>query len=211
MRRIYEHQFDWVLAEALYDDGYSVSDVARELGVSPNAVAMAVRLDEAGRRAAVLGEKDACECGRPKLRWSLRCKKCFEREAADSANARVVGPDAEGLFWLECRCSSCKEWLIWTDFYKGHRVAPARGGRKTRCKVCDNAARREYRDRAKIPCAVCGKPRLPGKEKKRTDRPSQPHPFCRDCWSHSDDPRVVLARSEAAKQAARTLRRRATA
>lgn len=199
-------QFDWSLAEALYDDGYTISEISRAVGATNLAVARVVRLseEERRRRARTRDNHDQCACGRRKIAWSEMCEKCFRHQRQEAAYTRIVGPDEDGFFWLESRCSKCGEWKIWTDFPTGQR-APARGWRKTRCRACDNAARKAYRDRHKIPCTVCGGPMLPANDRGRR---GAGHPFCRECWQHSDDPRVVVEREDAARRSAQKLRAR---
>ena len=63
-------------------------------------------------------------------------------------------------------CVICKRWLPDSEFAH-HPRNKARRFHHRQCRECGTKARQDYRERHKIPCEKCGKPRLPHSEKRR--------------------------------------------
>lgn len=199
----YERRFDWDLAIAMVDDGHPKSVVAKHFGVTGGAVARVMlpedvrRVDDL-RRAETM--RDLCACGRKKTRRERRCHHCVRMERVEnSTSIRVVGPCEDGLFWPELRCGKCREWKWSTAFgIERQRNEMSRGGRRRWCKACETKLRQDYRKRHKVPCDLCGKPRLSDAEKLPGLKRARAHrlwPFCRECLYHSDAPEAVAARA----------------
>lgn len=192
-------RFDWDAALALLDEGYTVSAVARHFGVTSGAV-YRITLPEEERKlfkAAAIYEvqHDLCECGRAKLVWSAHCARCVRFH---QTGARLTDPDESGLVWLELWCGGCGKWLPNTAFCRS-KNNPGRGSRRERCRSCDTAERRAYRERTKVACEICGGKRLADREKlphlrRGRKRERKLWPFCGECLRRSRDPRAVAAR-----------------
>lgn len=204
-----QRKFDWDRAVALFDDGWTVVDIAAEMEVSPTAVWRIIDPDlmermNARARAVAKGGIACDNCGRPRssnptqIRRAreagklLLCKPCRDIEAVTSV--RLVR-DEDGLWWPQLRCRDCREWKWMTDFTRGKQAG--RFFRKGTCRSCDTAARRKHRNRTKVPCVICGKLRLSDNEKVghlKRGKAVRLWPFCQRCLHHSDDPRAVRAR-----------------
>lgn len=205
----YARRFDWDQALAMYDDGFTIAEVASEMGVTNNAIWRIVHHTKEERRIlnAARGQryKDYCECGRKKARKSTHCDRCAPYHATTTLRV-VLCSDA--LFWPQLWCSSCKEWKWVPEFTRSVRRAVGRMGRRRTCRACDTRIRREYRNRTKVPCDICGEPRLSDAEKTpglRRGEQQRLWPFCNECLLHSDDPRAVEARVAVRKLADETL------
>lgn len=77
-----------------------------------------------------------------------RCRACFIENATST-----VRPDT-------LKCGTCQRWLPDAAFSHSKNTSRLRRGRRQRCTQCDTAARRDYRERHKIPCTYCGTPVL---------------------------------------------------
>jgi hypothetical protein len=142
--RVYRRKFDHAEAQRRVAAGESQSAVARALGVTPVAVARVVNTAVRERMDAsrtAWGRKARCpDCGaqttRTRRTVSHRCTECAARARATSVRG------------TELRCSVCGEWKPEEEFYLGKgKALIARRGRRHDCRACNNAARREYRNR----------------------------------------------------------------
>lgn len=133
--------FDWDQAKRLRDAGFTVSEIADQLGVATMSVYRS--LDPVLRERIATRQRNrrawigACiDCGGPASiakasGGSSRNGRC--RECANKAAAVSVRPDT-------LRCSGCRYWLPDDDF--PHAVAlKARRGRHAMCRPCQNVAR----------------------------------------------------------------------
>lgn len=170
--RVYQRKFDHDEAIVRYAAGESPGSLAREYGVSEQAVRRVVvpgvrnQMDVRSRAWIMSG---VCQdCGKTGIaRQSPRCKDCAELARAPSVRAD------------ELLCSKCRRWLPDDRFHKQKGKRPARRGRKHYCKDCDHASRRDYRDRHKVPCSNCGQPTSPAGDK--TSRRSDGSQLCLPC------------------------------
>lgn len=183
--RVYERKFDWDEARARHAAGESYKELAREFGVSTTAVqrvcddALRARMDAASRAWIAAG--NCPECGAPATRagGQRRCRDCAMRRLATSVRHDAI------------LCFGCRLWKADEDFpFDRHPSHRARRQRHSYCRVCQTAARREYRERRKVPCAVCGAPALPPNEKKTN---GAPYPRCRPCYLARRTPEQVAA------------------
>lgn len=80
---------------------------------------------------------------------------------------------ADGL--LEIRCRVCKQWKGASEFPSDRKSS--RGYHRD-CRECGKNLRQSHRDRRKVPCVRCGKPRTHPR-----DAGSQRDTgLCRACW-----------------------------
>ena len=175
--RVYQRKFDHEQAKRRYAAGERIADLAREYGVSPAAVVFAVDARAAARNRNAVAEYHrrgnpsqywACpECG-ARARKGHHCRACFDASrCGDAVNERG-----------ELLCLRCREYKPVSEF--SFRAESARRGfRIPRCRACETRARQNYRERHKVPCAICGAPALPPNEK----RPNgTDYPRCRPCF-----------------------------
>jgi Helix-turn-helix domain of resolvase len=135
--RVYSRRFDWEEAERLREDGQSVAAIARQFGVTPEAVALATdpsrraRARERKRRWAI-GRASCVDCGGPVYPRAdaHRCAACAARAAAKVR---------EGEAW----CPDCGEWRPLGDF----RSANNARGVVHYCRAHETARRKAWRDR----------------------------------------------------------------
>lgn len=179
--RIYQRKFDHDEARIRHAAGESLSALAREYGVTQAAVK---RIVDAEHRAAMDSRIQrwmmggVCrDCGKQGVsRQKARCKKCASQAAATS-----VRP---GELW----CSRCQQWLPDESFPHGDKTK-ARRGRHQYCRQCNTAARRQYREKVKVPCERCGRPCLPPSEKGHNKSDSG---LCRDCYWEGGGHKMAL-------------------
>jgi hypothetical protein len=155
--RVYERKFDWDEASRLYNQGVSLVEIGRRLGVSYTAV----------RRIVVPGVKEVHDahalarsaapvpciegCGRTctKIAAIYHSGRCVECAAIRQATTAREG---------ELQCYVCREWKPDEDFPHNKSEKFGRRQRHTVCRPCGTIARREYRNRNKVPCADgCGR------------------------------------------------------
>lgn len=146
--RVYPRKFDHELAIARYHEGVPVKRIADEMGVTDGAVWRVVdprirkRMSEAMRlRFAALCD----DCGGPCTHnWSSKhqrhdrvvCNRCAGiRRREDTLLSRL---NDEG----DIRCARCEQHQPVTEYRMD-----AAGFPKGRCRSCETAARRAYRQR----------------------------------------------------------------
>lgn len=160
--------------------GLSVAEIARRMGVTYMSVARVcdarIRATFDARHAEWQRGGVCVDCGGPCSRNSTRgvqrCRSCAA--AARTLNVR------DG----ELRCERCKEWKPDADFPKGAKAH--RRHRHSLCRSCNTTARREYRDRVKVPCVECGAPCLPANESRAATG------LCRPCYIASVSKRQAV-------------------
>lgn len=142
--RTYLRKFDWDEARRRHASGESKSALAREYGVSVQAVRLAVDPEEYERsrqRTVEWHRQSSCpDCGKPTTRTrkgeDRRCEACAHLALASSVREH------------ELRCFSCKKWLPDDSFpfarSKKHR---ARRYRHRQCRSCLTIARQDHRRR----------------------------------------------------------------
>ncbi len=142
--RIYQRKFDHGQAKRRYEAGESVAEMAREYGVSENAV---YRVVSPGTRAAYdrfyasLKGKGRCDrCGEPmnqgsRYAGSRQCQKCCDDDRATSVRPGVL------------LCFGCREWRPDEEFPRNRSTTVRRRGRHASCRACSTAQRRDYRQR----------------------------------------------------------------
>lgn len=141
-QRVYERRFDHDEALRRKTAGESVASLAREYGVTENAVWQAISpaTKESNRRAmAALRARGRCErCGGWKngATKAKHCKRC-------SADLRITTATETTL-----QCISCKEFKPDNDFPFSRSVAEFRRGRHTECRVCQTISRRKRRHKS---------------------------------------------------------------
>lgn len=177
MPRVYTRKFDWDAARARHAAGESIAALAAEFGVTKQAIRFAVITGELDRQRAysrAWQTRGRCDdCGGPmnnlsRSNGSRRCLSC-------AAKARTTSVRAHELL-----CQSCKKWKPDADFPRSrHKRVVYRRSRHRYCRACCTVARREYRDRNKVPCVGCGKPALPPNEKRTS---GHHEPRCRECF-----------------------------
>lgn len=146
-------KFDWNKARELRASGMTYAAIGRVLGVTDRAVRLACD-DNARARQALITRKwqrgGVCEdCGtqisRNATNPAKRCVRCAGLAAA--VNVRES----------ELRCVTCREWKPDDMFPRSRAGAVSHRGRHDQCRACQTVARREYRNRNKVPCANgCG-------------------------------------------------------
>jgi hypothetical protein len=178
MARVYERKFDWDEAKQRRLAGASVRELAAEYGVSTSMVYYATNARAYARMrsyGAVWQRDGTCvDCGATCTRRAeTRCVECATRLRATS-----VRPS-------ELRCQTCRKWKPDKEFSRG--VRRSRRGRHQNCRSCSTRLRQDYRDRHKIPCSNCGKPRLPKSEKNAGAKRAhlQDSGLCLDCFRES--------------------------
>lgn len=158
MPRVYERLFDYEEARLRRANGESVANLADEYGVTKNAI---YRATTPGRIAWEVEYHrrwriTVCSvCGGPATKrhgFEPRCIDCFA-----IANSVTVGDG-------ELRCNTCHEWKP-DSAYPWNSAGPKhRRGRHQTCRTCHTELKRRQRERLKVPCVRCGKPRLPKSE-----------------------------------------------
>jgi helix-turn-helix resolvase-like protein len=140
MTRVYTRKFSWEEAGELHSAGMSMSEIARRLGVSRNAVRNAVNPEayarERARHAQWVRNGQCPDCGAKASKpvgkgRHGRCKACAYTRLSYVHDGQA-------------RCVTCKEWKPLEDF--GRRRSGYRGVRNE-CKACGNAYRRASRAR----------------------------------------------------------------
>lgn len=187
--RVYVRKFDHDEARARYAAGETIRALADGYGVTWNAVQRVVKPEsyaahlEASRR----WRTGTCEmCSGPAQRLVTGKKQhntdgrvlCVTCRAKTRRKQIRLGADGEILV----ECWSCRTWKPVTEF--GPRVTrrlinDKALGRTACCRACETAARRDYRERHKVPCERCGQPCLPPSEK--GNRASH-RALCRSCY-----------------------------
>lgn len=171
MPRVYAHRFDHDVARARRAAGETYASIARDLGVSPTAVAYAcdpVQRERSAKRLAEWVRSGSCpDCGAPCTnRKGTRCQAC-----ATAARATSV---RDG----ELYCSACDTWKPDDAFphSRAERVR-VRRGRHTMCRACLTEQKRDWRARNKVPCSHgCGR-MVDGKNRPNPNKP----PECHSC------------------------------
>ena len=171
-------RFDHDEARRLYRSGkVSKGWLAQKFGVSFAAIDRVVNPARANQMAArnALAQRSICAtCGAPcsfnRYRRDVpRCLACWNKEQTTSVR--------EDALW----CSTCQEWK-WDTAFPWDQRRPGRRGRHEQCTECGTKARRAYRERCKVTCARCGKPRLPAGEKNGKYRGHRDTGLCQDCY-----------------------------
>jgi hypothetical protein len=174
---VYVRKFDWDEARRRHAAGETLAEIARDLGVTPNAVRFAVN-DRARIRAELRASAwqmlGACpDCGARASRNGTdgqhRCTACAAKLKATSVRDR------------ELQCMRCREWKHDNEF-PFSRAEPQRRGRHKQCRPCQTEAKRAYRERRKVPCRQCGQPCLPAGEKGARRKDTG---LCHSCWQAS--------------------------
>jgi predicted RNA-binding Zn-ribbon protein involved in translation (DUF1610 family) len=136
-RRQYVRAFDYEEARRRHANGESVSDLAREYGVSSDRVRQVV-FPEVGRRA---DERKAAyryvcpDCGeRIATRKNARCRPCSVVRMRVSVREDTL------------QCVTCQQWKPDEDF-PSNRSEEHRRGRHTSCRSCQTINKRAYRKR----------------------------------------------------------------
>lgn len=156
-------KFDHDEARRLRAEGLFYREIAERFGVSTQAVLRAcdprvrARMDMASAERHRRNRKP-CKGGCGRLVWMHMtgrnptgyCIQCLDT----STSVRET----------TLRCSECGEWKPDAEFGWAGRNK-ARRFRHAYCKPCQAPTRQAYRERHKIPCVKCGKPRLPANEK----------------------------------------------
>jgi hypothetical protein len=147
-------KFDHTEARRRYRAGESGPALAREYGVTPQAIYFAVSARVRAAQSASQWKRlrSVCsDCGQPcsfnrYIQERPRCRACFV--IAQTTNVR---DDA-------LRCGTCREWKWDTAFpYSRAKRCEHRRGRHAQCRECCTKLRRAYRERNKVPCSHgCG-------------------------------------------------------
>lgn len=165
--RVYTRKFDHEEAKRRYEAGESPAALAREYGVTINAVRRVVIPGERARMAATALEHhrrkgnpsqywDCPDCG-ARARKGHRCRACYLIARYEERPQPI---DAVGRVY----CYRCRAYRPADEFSFDPRW-PKRGFRREVCRACDSARRQDYRERHKLPCVGCGRPALPPNEK----------------------------------------------
>jgi hypothetical protein len=171
--RVYRRKFDHEQAQIRHAAGETVTALAREYGVSFQAVKRVVdlrtraRMAEQTRRYLMSGV--CVDCGKEGVSiHGPRCRACASQLKANSVRADTL------------RCTTCRRWLPDSDF-------PRRGANKARrqrhkqCRECNTVARRAYREKHKAACeGGCGR-MVEGGGRAHRGNPDRPY-LCRQCW-----------------------------
>lgn len=168
---------DYDEVRRLHTGGASVAELAERFGVSAHPIRCAVnegfRLRQNAKRKRLSEQKRRpCLGGCGTLVWmhqhgrSGLCIRCLAL-----ATATTVREDT-------LRCSRCHEWKPDEAFPRRSRTV-ARRGRASLCTPCGTIERQALRERRKIPCDRCGKPRLPAGEKGARENDTG---LCLDCY-----------------------------
>lgn len=177
--RVYPHRFDHDLARRMRAEGATLKAIAEVMGVTPAAVKHAC--DEEERRRSIARrlewmQQAACpECGAQTTRTTVggdsRCRACSTKAMATSVR--------DG----ELRCVTCQEWKPDHGFPRNRaKKGTLRRGRHTSCRACQTKARQAYRERHKVPCDRCGKPRLSGVGGGRGSHDGGKTGLCKACY-----------------------------
>ncbi len=211
--RVYVRRFDHEEAAVRHAAGESIRALARDYGVTVNAVRCVVIPGEKARQNvyAKRWRTGTCErCSGPAMRLipgkkehnpdgRVLCQRCRSREM----RKRLRVDPATRTYKLEC--GRCKQWKPVDEFGARVRKALADGrAPKYVCTACATAARTAYRHRHRVPCDRCGKPCLSpgekGSRRVRTDRN-----MCLSCYRESELPeqRQRAVQASAAARSAR--------
>lgn len=152
-------RLDAAVARWWADPNLTQSQLARELGVTPKAVANAIMVRDprrgpahnARRRRMAQRRKVPCSAGCGKLVWPTynargrkgRCATCMGTERATSVRPTTL------------RCGKCKQWKPDEEFVHQHQ-RHARRGRHSVCRACQTAAKAAWRAKHSTPCTSCG-------------------------------------------------------
>lgn len=148
--RVYTRRFDHAEARRRYKAGETLTELAREYGVSPEAVRYAV--DDRTRRRMVLASMDyqssgKCEkCGKPCSKAPNKVSRC--KSCADDRRVTTVRK-------ATLKCVLCKQWKR-DDAFNMDTGQPRRRNRHASCVACDTSAKRAWREVRKVPCSGCG-------------------------------------------------------
>ncbi len=168
--------FDYDEAARLRSEGLTYSEIGERFGVTDAAIQRAVnpkRRAEMLARTAAFQRSGICpDCGgqasRNGLNLQHRCRSCASKLAATSVMPRSL------------RCAVCRVFKLDDDFPR-HRRRQHRRGRHTVCRACQAAVRQQSRERRKVPCKNCGKPRThPSDNGEGTGRRNTG--LCLDCF-----------------------------
>jgi hypothetical protein len=153
-KRTYQRKFDHDLAREMYEKGFTYGEIVRHLGntVSVSAVARVVnprvreRMAAQTKRFTMSGE--CIDCGANCSINSPRCKPCADRAREE----RYITDDNDVVIAIRCG-GKCKQWKPPAMFGKSKKNG--RGFYHV-CRACSTNARRDYRNRHKVPCIYCG-------------------------------------------------------
>lgn len=164
-------RFNYDQARERYAAGESINDLAARYGVSYTAVYRVVvpRVAErmAETHAAWQRSGECPDCGAQTTRrgkdTSSRCIPCAVKRVTTSVRDTTL------------RCQTCREWKPDEAFPRGNRAA--RRNRHQQCRSCLTEAKRQWRERNKVPCSHgCGT-LVDAKNRRTPDKP----PECRPC------------------------------
>ena len=161
MPRVYVRRFDWDAARSLYVQGVPIKGIAALMGVSDTAIRRVVipgQREIVNRRASAWASAWASApvpcvegCGRSCSRIGAkygggRCTECAIVHRSTTARPG------------ELQCAVCREWKDDEAFPFNRHDKIGRRGRHGTCRPCLTIARREYREKRKVPCAGgCGR------------------------------------------------------
>ena len=193
-KRVYVRRFDHDEARGRYATGAeTISDLAREYGVSYNAVRNAVipGVLEQQKQYQRMWRVTPCEsCGAPtskatfrrsRLGWDgrLLCKTCRSQLQRTRLRFDEFGQLA-AVRCLTKDCANGQQWQPPENFPRGTRYRDVRkGGIHDHCRTCQTRMRRNYRNRHKVPCRACGTPILGESESRRGSKYTG---LCLSCW-----------------------------
>ena len=189
--RRYPRAFNHDQARALYGQGISMRRLAVHFGVSDAAVLRVVNPDVRERMSRAANAKimsGTCDhCGGPTVldRYrngdpgdgKLLCKTCRGRERRTRYRLDELGQLAA------VHCSACDTWQPPEEFGPS-AVAKWLAGERPRseCRTCQTASRTAYRNRRRVPCTRCGKPRTHPDELGNERRKKRDTGLCEDCF-----------------------------
>lgn len=176
-------------ARHYHEHGYTHADIAVILGCSAQWVYYLLNPDARARlnaRSRAWMTSGTCaRCGGQMTRNKqglyttgkpyVHCGKCRAELDAEAGFARRVQGDT-----LLCRTCHVRKPFSAYPQRMVRRFLERRKGRAPRCTACDTAARIAYRERHRVPCLACGRPRT-GDGKRRNQRGIDTG-LCRDCY-----------------------------
>lgn len=185
-------KFDHDAARTLLQAGFTQGTVAAMLGVSQNAVSRIATPENTRKvsaRAKLSYTAPCSKCGgpcvsaeHPSKRGMKQpraiCRSCHGKERRSRFRYDELGQVAAVL------CFTCKTFKHPEAFGAGWKFKDVRPeGFHNSCRTCLTQLRQNYRERHKVPCERCGKPRLPAGEK--GTRSKRDTGLCKACYVES--------------------------